>query len=111
MPQPRGHKYYSDLSNTVNQHIKNCFPGSIIEKSGSRARDDFERDSDLDMIICIPGNPSRVNFYPELVLCLENKIKYFRNERIRVRKGINGNVVNILPQDGGKISYALIPCS
>ncbi len=107
----RGKSFYDDLSNTLNQHIRNCFPNIDIWRAGSRGRNDFRRTSDLDLQFCVNGGPTtRADFYSRLIDCIKNNISNFRGELIQVKLGGSGNVVNVFPSGGGKISYALEPC-
>jgi len=109
--RPRGKQFYDDLANILKQHIENCFPNIKVKVVGSRSRDEFRRTSDYDYQFCIYGEETtRREFYPKLIACIEMKIPKFRDETIRVELGKSGNVVNVFPEKGGKVSFALEPC-
>ena len=109
--KPRSKGFYDRLANTLKQHTQNCFPNAKIRPVGSRAKGGFQRKSDFDFQFCIPGtNLSRDKIYDKLVAYLQTKIPTFEEEQLNIRKGTNGNVVNVSPEQGGKVSFALVPC-
>lgn len=88
--------------------MNSCFSNTILRKVGSRKRGEFGRDSDLDLQVCIVGSHiSKESFYPLLIDCLK-KLDMFNGERLRVQLGGSGNVVNVFPERGGKVSLALV---
>jgi len=110
--KPRSKKFYEDFANVVKQHVKDCFPNTEIRAVGSRDRGDFQRTSDFDYQFCIEGGETtREEFYPKLIDCLKEKIPEYKDEKVRVELGGSGNVVNVFPGKGGKVSLALEPCS
>ncbi|UJG43109.1 MAG: nucleotidyltransferase domain-containing protein [Candidatus Heimdallarchaeum endolithica] len=110
--KPRSKKFYDDFANVVKQHVKKCFPNIEIRAVGSRNRGDFQRTSDFDYQFCIEGGETtKEKFYPKLIKCLEKEIAEYKGEKVRVELGGSGNVVNVFPESGGKVSLALEPCS
>ncbi len=108
--QPRGKNFYDNLGNWIMQQVINCIPNTKLRKVGSRKKGEFGRDSDLDLQICVEGNKeTKESFYPKLINCLKD-LKSFNEESLRVELGGSGNVVNIFPQNGGKVSVALVDC-
>lgn len=109
--QPRGKKFYDNFGNWIKQHLQNCIGGSEVRKDGSRGKKGgFKRDSDLDLQICVEGNrETKESLYPKVIDCLESLGSY-KGEDFRVELGGSGNVVNIFPQNGGKVSVALVDC-
>ena len=112
--QPRNKSFYDTWGNTLKQHLENCFPNIRVRTVGSRLDGTFGRDSDLDLQICFEGGQTtKETIYPRIVECLKGKLmgKYIGGETIiDVRMGGSHNVVNIFPQGGGKISFALESC-
>ncbi len=110
--QARSKSFYDQFANTVKQHVESCFPNIEVRPVGSRMRGDNKRTSDFDYQFCIQGgSATRQNFYPKLIECIKNKLPNFRGETVRVELGGSGNVVNVYPGVGGKVSFALEPCS
>lgn len=112
--KPRSKDFYDKWGNTINQHLSNYFTNITVKKVGSRANGTFGRDSDLDYQFCLEGGETtREDFYPKLKDYLQGKLleKYMEGETVTdVKIGESGNVVNVLFQKGGKISFALMSC-
>lgn len=111
----RGKNFYDVWGNTLKQNLENCFPNIRTKIVGSRAKGTFERSSDLDFQMCFEGGQTtNEQIYPKVVSCLKEKLidKVIAGERVLdIREGGSGNVVNVFPEGGGKISFALEPCS
>lgn len=112
--KPRSASFYNTWGNAISQALGSNYPNITIKKVGSRERGDFERDSDLDFQFCLGGGTTkRESFYPNLQKFLYNRFngQYIEGEKVNnVKIGGSGNVVNILFQNGGKISFALMDC-
>ena len=109
MPEGRSKSFYDTLANKAKQYVQNCFPNANITSVGSRAGYDFRRESDYDFRIEIGGaNTTKDSFYPRLIECLQGKLSTHNGERIITDYGTNRNVVNVKPERGGKISFALV---
>ena len=70
--------------------------------------------SDLDFQICFGGGEtSKEVIYPRVIQELKSrtKRKTISNERVKdIEPGGEYNVINVYPEHGGKISFALEPC-
>lgn len=111
----RSKSFYDTWGNTLKQHLENCFTNIRTQIVGSRGDGDFGRDSDLDFQICFEGGQTtKEDIYPRIVDCLKEKLegRRIKGDLIHdVRQGGSNNVVNVFPENGGKISFALEPCS
>ncbi|MHA1755151.1 MAG: hypothetical protein ACTSVV_00170 [Promethearchaeota archaeon] len=76
---------------------------SKIAQAGSRAKQKYRPNSDMDVIFSVAGNPSKHSFYPSLITTLKNN---FPNEK--VYPGSNYNVVHIDFKQGGKFDLVLL---
>ena len=108
--KPRSKSFYDELGNFLKQKVETCFPNVTIKKVGSRPKGEHRRTSDLDFQIEVHGaKTTREQFYPKLIECLKNDAPKFQGETLRVKLGDSGNVVNVFPEKGGKVSFALMP--
>ena len=76
---------------------------SRIAPAGSRAKRQHRPNSDYDVIFAVADNPSREEFYPDLIEVLQN---HFDN--VYVYPGSNYNVVHIDFHRGGKFELVLL---
>lgn len=75
MEQPLPDSYYHARWKRIVNVIKSSKLGlSRIAPTGSRAKKQHRPDSDYDVIFSVSGNPSREEFYPELIELLQNFI-------------------------------------
>lgn len=96
-------RYHSKWNSIVNVVKKSNLKISRISQSGSRAKKQYRPDSDMDVILSVSGNPTRNNFYPNLIEVLKNS---FPNSKIY--PGSNNNVVHIDFKKGGKFDLVLL---
>jgi len=95
--------YHSKWKSIVNAMKSSNLKISKIAQAGSRAKKKHRPDSDMDVIFAVAGNPSKNNFYPNLMTVLKNN---FPNEKIY--SGSNYNVVHLDFRQGGKFDLVLL---
>jgi len=95
--------YHSKWKSIVNVMKSSNLKISKIAQAGSRAKKKHRPDSDMDVIFAVAGNPSKNNFYPNLMTALKNN---FPNEKIY--PGSNYNVVHLDFRQGGKFDLVLL---
>ncbi len=95
--------YHSKWKSIVNVMKSSNLKISKIAQAGSRAKKKHRPDSDMDVIFAVAGNPSKNNFYPNLMTVLKNN---FPNEKIY--PGSNYNVVHLDFRQGGKFDLVLL---
>ncbi|MBD3216203.1 MAG: hypothetical protein GF311_26555 [Candidatus Lokiarchaeota archaeon] len=76
---------------------------SRVAKAGSRAKQQYRPDSDMDIIFAVVGDPSKREFYPKLIKVMNDN---FRTEH--VYPGDSYNVVHIDFIRGGKFVLVLL---
>lgn len=106
MPKARSKSFYDTLANTAKQLAQNRFPNAKFVPVGSRNRGDFKRESDYDYRV-EKLNMDKAKFNSELIEYLQKNLKTHQGERIAISSGTNNNVVNIKPENGGKVSFYL----
>ena len=94
--------------NKLEQILKSCYSNISISKGGSRATNNYRRNSDLDYEFYFPGSViSTPDAIQKVIMCLNKSSRLYSNgEKLNFREGTNGNVVNAHPQMGNKISFA-----
>ncbi len=95
--------YHSKWKSIVNVMKSSNLKISKIAQAGSRAKKKHRPDSDMDIIFTVAGNPSKNNFYPNLMTVLKNN---FPIEKIY--SGSNYNVVHLDFRQGGKFDLVLL---
>ena len=77
MEQPLSDSYYKARWKRIINVMKTSNLGlSRIAPAGSRSKRQHRPDSDYDVIFAVSGNPSREEFYPDLIEVLHSKTKY-----------------------------------
>ncbi len=110
MPKPRGKQFYEKIGNYISQKIQGIYPGSRTRLVGSRYTGDNRRESDLDYQFSIPNKTrqNRAEVYARIKDTLGPSFREPNGEKVNVRIGDSGNVINFQPENGGKISFALM---
>lgn len=95
---------YQNLWNSIyNVLTHSGLKVSRVAESGSRPKQQYRPDSDMDLIFAVSGNPSKQNFYPKLIRVMKNN---FPNEH--VYPGRSYNVVHTDFVKGGKFDLVLL---
>ena len=100
---PTDDYYKSKWKNIVNVMKSQNLNVAKIAKAGSRARQQYTSNSDLDVIFSVSGNPNKQNFYPRLEKVLKDN---FPNDQVSL--GSDKNVVHLYPSKGGKLDIVLL---
>ncbi len=107
MTKPRTSKFYENLAYKIETILGSYFPKIKFEKAGSRAKNAFRRESDLDIRFYYPGH-KKEEIYPKIIEILKKKLPSLNGERIKYEIGRDYNVIKILPENGGKIDLVLV---
>ena len=103
MSQPTDQFYQAKWKKVVNV-LKNSNLGiSRIAQAGSRAKQRHRPNSDQDVIIAVSDNPTKTEFYPDLIGVLESN---FPSETVYL--GSNNKVVHLDFTAGGKFDLVLL---
>ena len=100
---PTDEQYHAKWKSIVNVMKSSNLNLSKIAPAGSRARRQHRPDSDYDVIFSIAGNPTREEFYPQLIEVLQSNFPYDN-----VYPGSNYNVVHLDFRRGGKFELVLL---
>ena len=103
MTYPTDEAYFSKWKKIVNVMQHSNLGLARIAPHGSRARHLHRPDSDMDVIFVISGNPSRSNFYPELVRIISAN---FREDA--VYEGTDYNIIHLDFHTGPKFDIILL---
>ena len=97
-------KYYISKWTKIVNVLKNSnLKISGVAKAGSRARQQYRPDSDLDIIICVANDPNKKEFYPRLIATLKANFPYDN-----VYAGSTYNVVHFDTKSEGKFDVVLL---
>ena len=104
MDQPLPDSYYQARWKRIVNVMKTSNLGlSRIAPAGSRAKRQHRPDSDYDVIFAVSDNPSREDFYPDLIEVLQSNF-----DNAEVYPGSNYNVVHVDFHRGGNIDLVLL---
>ena len=96
------------IGNMLEQILKSCYSNILINKCGSRATNNYRRNSDLDYEFSFPGSGiSKSDAIQKVIMCLNKSSRLYPNgEKLNFKEGTNGKVINVHPRMGNKISFA-----
>ncbi|MFX1329125.1 MAG: hypothetical protein ACFE91_13440 [Promethearchaeota archaeon] len=100
---PDENLYHSKWTSIVNVMKSSGLRISKIAQAGSRAKKRYRPDSDMDVIFAVAGNPSKDNFYPNLITVLKNNFPYEKEY-----PESNYNIVHLDFRQGGKFELILL---
>jgi len=104
MEQPLPDSYYQARWKRIVNVMKTSNLGlSRIAPAGSRSKRQHRPDSDYDVIFTVSGNPSREEFYPDLIEVLQSNF-----DNADVYPGSNYHVVHVDFHRGGKFDLVLL---
>ena len=95
---------YESKRKKISNVLKNSNLGvSRVTPAGSRAKQQHRPDSDQDIIFAVFKDPSREEFYPELIKTLEKNYP-----EAKISEGSNKNVIHLELKKNDKFDLVLL---
>ncbi len=108
MPKPRSKQFYDRLEGKIKDILKRNYSDIQFERAGSRARENYRRESDLDIRFYFPTRRvTKEEIYPKIIELLKSQLPSLDGEPIMYSFGTDRNIVKIRPSNGGKIDLVL----